>query len=103
MVCLGSVSLNRCQAPCPQSGVACFGCAGPSVDLITEPHLDLRNLIGRRLNMLTGISEDEVTRYFQEDAKTLYAYAVASPVIHGKPTVEMRQWAGDKPSARGGE
>jgi F420-non-reducing hydrogenase small subunit len=103
VVCLGSVSLNRCQAQCPKAGIACFGCAGPSVDLITEPHLDLRNMIGRRLNMLTGIPREEVKRYFEEDAKTLYAYAVASPVIHGKPTVEMRIWAGDKPAARGGE
>jgi F420-non-reducing hydrogenase small subunit len=103
VVCLGSVTLNRCQAPCPQSGIACFGCAGPSVDLITEPHLDLRNLIGRRFNMLTGIPTDEVTRYFEEDAKTLYAYAVASPVIHGKPTVEMREWAGPKAAAQGGK
>ncbi|MEE4273394.1 MAG: hypothetical protein V2I67_17090 [Thermoanaerobaculales bacterium] len=103
VVCLGSVSLNRCQAPCPKSGIACSGCAGPSLDLITEPHLDLRNMVGRRLNMLTGISEDEVKRYFEEDAKTLYAYAVASRVIHGKPTVEMRQWAGGTAAARGGE
>jgi F420-non-reducing hydrogenase small subunit len=103
VICLGSVSLNRCQAQCPKAGVACFGCAGPSVDLITEPHLDLRNMVGRRLNLLTGIPVEDVTRYFEEDAKTLYAYAVASPVIHGKPTVEMREWAGGAPTAGGGE
>jgi len=103
VVCLGSVSLNRCQAQCPKAGIACFGCAGPSLDLITEPHLDLRNMVGRRLNLITGIDAAEVTSYFERDAKTLYAYAVASPVIHGKPTVEMREWAGGPPAARGGE
>jgi F420-non-reducing hydrogenase small subunit len=103
VVCLGSVSLNRCQAQCPKAGIACFGCAGPSLDLITEPHLDLRNMVGRRLNMITGIDPNEVTRYFEEDAKTLYAYAVASPVIHGKPTVEMREWAGGDAATPGGE
>jgi F420-non-reducing hydrogenase small subunit len=103
VVCLGSVTLNRCQAQCPRSGIACFGCGGPSLDLITEPHLDLRNMVGRRLNLLTGIPIDEVTRYFEEDAKTLYAYAVASKVIHGKPTVEMREWAGNGRVAQGGK
>jgi F420-non-reducing hydrogenase small subunit len=99
VICLGSVTLNRCNSPCPQSGVACFGCAGPSVDQITEPHLDLRTSVAARIHRLTGIEEAEVVRYFEEDAKTLYAYAVASPVIHGKPTVEMREWAGDQASA----
>lgn len=93
VVCLGSVTLNRCQSPCPAAGVACYGCAGPSLDLITEPHLDLRGQVARRMNMLTGIPAEEVVSYFEQDAKTLYAYAVASPVIHGKPTVEMREWA----------
>ncbi len=95
VVCLGSVTLNRCQSPCPAAGVACYGCAGPSLDIIAEPHLDMRGLVARRMNLLTGISSDEIVKYFEEDAKTLYAYAVASPVIHGKPTVEMRAWAGD--------
>ncbi len=103
VICLGSVSLNRCQAQCPKAGIACFGCAGPSLDLITEPHLDLRNMVGRRLQMITGIDSDEVTRYFEEDAKTLYAYAVASKVIHGKPTVEMREWAGGRSALPGGK
>jgi F420-non-reducing hydrogenase small subunit len=95
VVCLGSVTLNRCLSPCPQSGVACFGCAGPSIDVITEPHLDMRSLVARRMNLLTGIPQEDVVRYFEEDAKTMYAYAVASPVIHAKPTVEMREWAGE--------
>lgn len=94
VVCLGSVSLNRCQSPCPNSDVACTGCAGPSLQLIVEPHLDLRTILATRMNMLTGIEANEVRSYLEEEAKTFYAYAVASPVLHRKPTVEMREWAG---------
>lgn len=94
VVCLGSVSLNRCLAPCPSVGVACTGCAGPSLDLLVEPHLDQRRQVSRRMHLLTGIERTEVEAYFEEDAKTMYAYALASPVVHAKPTVEMRQWAG---------
>lgn len=92
VVCLGSVSLNRCHAPCPNSGVACTGCAGPSLELIREPHLDLRTMVAKRLNRLTGVSRDDVVAYFEESAKTFYSYAMASPVVYGKPTVEMREW-----------
>jgi F420-non-reducing hydrogenase small subunit len=92
VVCLGSVALNRCHAPCPNSGVACTGCAGPALELIREPHLDLRTLVAKRLNLLTGLPREEVVAYFQESAKTFYAYAMASPVVYGKPTVEMRAW-----------
>ncbi len=96
VICLGSVSLNRCQSPCPNAGVACTGCAGPSIDLITEPHLDLRTMVARRMNMLIGIEAEQVIAYFEREAKTFYAYAVASPVIFNKPTVEMQVWAGDR-------
>lgn len=99
VVCLGSVTLNRCQAPCPANGIACTGCAGPSADLIREPHLDLRTMVARRMNMLTGIPMEDVERYFEESAKTFYAYAVASPAVYRKPTVELREWAGDAVSA----
>ncbi len=102
VVCLGSVSLNRCQAPCPDIGIACTGCAGPSLDLITEPHLDLRGMVARRMHMLTGVPESDVRDYFEQDAKTFYAYALASPVVFRKPTVEMREWAGERlPAAPG--
>jgi F420-non-reducing hydrogenase small subunit len=94
VVCLGSVTLNRCQAPCPASGIACVGCAGPSLDCLVEPHLDLRTQVARRMNLLTGLPEADVKAYFEKDAKTFYAYALASPTVYGKPTMEIREWAG---------
>ena len=95
VICLGSVTLNRCLTPCPGVGVACTGCNGPSLDIITEPHLDIRNLIARRMGLLSGIPADEIKTYIEQEAKTFYAYALASPVIYKKPTLEMREWAGD--------
>jgi hypothetical protein len=32
----------------------------------------------------------------EQEAKTFYSYALASPVIYRKPTMEIREWAGDK-------
>jgi len=95
VVCLGSVTLNRCLSPCPGVGIACTGCNGPSLDVITEPHLDLRGLLAKRMNMLYGIPPEEVRSYLEQEAKTFYSYALASPVMYKKPTLEMREWAGD--------
>jgi len=94
VICLGSVTLNRCKAPCPQVGIACSGCAGPSLDVITEPHLDLRNLVATRLERLCGIDAAETKTYIEQNATTYYAYALASPVMYRKPTVELREWIG---------
>jgi len=32
--------------------------------------------------------------FTKKDAKTFYAYALASPTVYGKPTMEIREWAG---------
>ncbi len=93
VVCLGSVSMDRCLSPCPNRGVACAGCAGPSFDIVTEPHLDIRTMVGRRMNMLTGIDTDDIHRYMEKEAKTYYAYSLASPIMYNKPAVKMKSWA----------
>lgn len=96
VICLGSVTLNRCLSPCPGTGIACTGCNGPSLDIVTEPHLDIRSLVAKRMNLLLGIPAEETRAYMEQEAKTFYSYALASPVIYKKPTMEMREWAGDK-------
>ena len=95
VICLGSVTLNRCLSPCPAAGIACTGCNGPSLDIVTEPQLDIRNLIAKRMGLLLGIPADELKAYIEQEAKTFYSYCLASPVIYKKPTMEMREWAGD--------
>lgn len=95
VICLGSVTLNRCLASCPKRGTACSGCAGPSLDIVNEPHLDIRTLVAKRMNMLTGIDATEITSYIEQNAKTFYAYALASPAIYKKPTVEIMEWTGE--------
>ncbi|MBN1759310.1 MAG: hypothetical protein JW863_13370 [Chitinispirillaceae bacterium] len=93
IVCLGSVTMERCQSPCPNRGIACAGCAGPSFDIIVEPHLDIRTMVARRMHMLTGIDQAEIDAYMEQEAKTYYAYTLASPVIYNKPGVKMKTWA----------
>ena len=59
-VCLGSVTLDRCLAPCPNNGVMCTGCAGPSMQILTEPNRDLRTEVADRMARLTAIPREVV-------------------------------------------
>jgi F420-non-reducing hydrogenase small subunit len=94
-ICLGSVTMDRCQSPCPNKGVACSGCAGPSFDILTEPYLDIRTMVAKRMNLLTGIDQETICDYIEKEAKTYYAYALASPAIFKKPTVKIASWASE--------
>lgn len=91
-ICLGSVSLDRCLAPCPQIGVPCFSCGGPSEPIILEPQKDVRTELAERMAHLTKIPYDDIVKEVENQAKTFYAYAMASPVFRQKPTFLLRKW-----------
>ncbi len=93
VVCLGSVTLNRCKSPCMAAGAPCIGCAGPSLQVLTEPQLDVRNLLARRMSKMCGVEASAVTAYIEAEAKTFYAFTIASPLVHRKPTLALREWS----------
>lgn len=92
VLCMGSTTLDRCLAPCPQHGTPCTGCAGPSEHIILEPQRDIRTEIAERMSRLTRIPRDEIRQEIELRAKTYYAYAMASPVFRQKPTFLLRRW-----------
>jgi len=91
-LCFGSVTLDRCLAPCPQVGVPCFSCSGPSQAIILEPQKDVRSEVAARMAHLTNIPEEAIMEEIQRQAKTHFAYAMASPVFRGKPTFLLKKW-----------
>jgi F420-non-reducing hydrogenase small subunit len=95
-LCLGSVTLDRCLAPCPNNGVICTGCAGPTMQILTEPNRDIRTELAERMARLTLIEEKEVIRSIEQSAKTHYAYAMATKMVGGKPTFLIRRWMAEK-------
>jgi F420-non-reducing hydrogenase small subunit len=94
-VCLGSVTLDRCLAPCPTNGTMCTGCAGPSFQVLTEPNRDIRTEVADRMSRLTAIPSDRIVAAMERAAKSHYAYAMASPMIGGKSTLLIKQWIAD--------
>jgi F420-non-reducing hydrogenase small subunit len=94
-ICLGSVTLDRCLSPCPNHGVMCTGCAGPTMQILTEPTLDLRTEVSERMSRLTQIPKDTIRENIEKSAKTHYAYAMATRMIGNKPTFLIRKWIAD--------
>ena len=92
VLCMGSATLDRCLAPCPQRGVPCTGCAGPSEHIVLEPNRDIRTEIADRMSRMTRISREAVVAEIERRARTYYAYALASPVFRQKPTFLFRRW-----------
>jgi F420-non-reducing hydrogenase small subunit len=91
-VCLGSVTLDRCLSPCPGQGVMCTGCAGPTMQILTEPHRDLRTEVADRMSRLTEIPREEIVASMERSGKSHYAYAMASRMVGEKPTFLIRKW-----------
>ena len=92
ILCMGSATLDRCLGPCPRHGATCTGCGGPSEHVVLEPHLDIRTEIARRMSMMTKIPYVDIVTEVEQQAKTYYAYAMASPVFRQKPTFLLRRW-----------
>lgn len=91
-ICQGSVTLDRCLAPCPNHGIACSGCAGPTMQVLTEPTRDIRTEISDRMSRLTKIPYDTIKTHIEKAAKTHYAYAMATKMIGNKPTFLIQKW-----------
>nr|VFK53534.1 MAG: F420-non-reducing hydrogenase small subunit [Candidatus Kentron sp. TUN]VFK55628.1 MAG: F420-non-reducing hydrogenase small subunit [Candidatus Kentron sp. TUN] len=91
-LCFGSVTLDRCLAPCPRVGTPCFSCSGPSIPVILEPQKDVRTMVATTMAHLTKIPEDDIIKEIEKQAKTHYAYAMASKIFRHKPTFRLREW-----------
>lgn len=94
-VCLGSVTLDRCLAPCPRNGVACTGCAGPTRQILTEPNRDLRTEVAERMASLTAIPPEEIIATMERQSKSHYSYTMANKMIGQKPTFLIKKWIAD--------
>lgn len=91
-ICLGSATLDRCLAPCPNHGAMCTGCAGPTMQILSEPTRDIRVEVAERMSKLTQIPYETVIQHIEKSAKTHYAYAMATKMIGNKPTFLIQKW-----------
>ena len=94
--CMGSVTIDRCLAPCPANGIPCTGCAGATMQILTEPNRDIRTEIADRMSRLTKIDHDSIVASLERAAKSHYSYTMATPMIGSKPTFHIRKWIDDE-------
>jgi F420-non-reducing hydrogenase small subunit len=100
ILCMGSATLDRCRGACPTRGMPCSGCTGPSEAIVLEPNRDIRTEIATRMAMMTKIPKAKIASEIEKQAKTYYAYAMASPVFREKPTFLLRRWISQPGAAR---
>ena len=91
-LCFGPVTLERCQSPCPNKGVICTGCTGPSFNIVVEPNREIRTEVASLMSSITRIRYEEIFRHIEEHSKTYYAYVMSSPVIYSKPGFNIKEW-----------
>ncbi len=94
-ICMGSTTLDRCMSPCPTNGVVCTGCAGATMQILTEPNRDIRTEIADRMSRLTAIPRESIIKEIERTAKSHYSYTMATSMIGGKPTFLIRKWLAD--------
>lgn len=94
--CLGSVTIDRCLAPCPANGVPCTGCAGATMQILTEPNRDIRTEIAERMSLLTKIDRDSIVSSLERASKSHYSYTMATSMIGCKPTFHIKKWIEDE-------
>ena len=98
-LCFGSVTLDRCIAPCPKAGVPCFACSGPSVHVLLEPQKDLRTMIAELIAQLTSIPVQEAAQELKEHFNAHALFLNSSPMMRAKPTIYIdpiipQRWEG---------
>ena len=90
--CLGSVTIDRCLAPCPANGVPCTGCAGATMQILTEPNRDIRTEVADRMSRLTRIERGRIIAALERGSKSHYSYTMATAMIGSKPTFHIKKW-----------
>jgi F420-non-reducing hydrogenase small subunit len=95
-ICMGSTTLDRCMSPCPTNGVVCTGCAGATMQILTEPNRDIRTEIADRMSRLTNIPRESIVKEIERTAKAHYSYTMATSMIGQKPTFLIKKWIADE-------
>lgn len=91
-ICMGSTTIDRCLSPCPTNGVPCTGCAGATMQILSEPNRDIRTEIAERMARLTKIPPEDIVREIEKSSKSHYSYTMASSMIGDKPTFLIKKW-----------
>ncbi len=91
-ICMGSATIDRCLSPCPTNGVPCTGCAGATMQILSEPNRDIRTEIADRMARMTKIPREEIIKEIEKSSKSHYSYTMASTMVSEKPTFLIKKW-----------
>lgn len=90
-LCMGSVTLVGCGAPCTRFGLPCFGCSGPSHEVALRRDSDIVIALARKIAVLAGLDPvegaEQVKRMLLDTygPRRFYVFTMGSEVIRTKP------------------
>ncbi|NPA04883.1 MAG: hypothetical protein GXO09_02150 [Crenarchaeota archaeon] len=90
-LCMGSVTLVGCGAPCTRFGLPCFGCSGPSHEVALRRDSDIVIALARKIAVLAGLDPVEGAETVKKKLletygpRRFYVFTMGSEVIRTKP------------------
>ncbi len=72
LVCLGPVTASGCGARCPRAGIPCYGCAGPTRDILMREGEDIPTKLAKQIAAYQG--KDPLKEYPKVLEKLLKVY-----------------------------
>lgn len=84
ILCLGGATVAGCKAPCPESGVPCFGCSGPHPEE-GDQATEVIRILSTELDLREEYPEVDLDKIKIEDITgSFYMFSLASSILAEK-------------------
>jgi len=91
LLCLGPVTASGCGARCPRAGIPCYGCAGPTRDILMYDREDVPTKLAKIIASMKGMDPEKDYKEILDklikvyDPRRFYMFTMGSVFMKSKP------------------